>query len=86
MIRRLRQPKWPILVGGVLLPVSLGLISKGMEDSRQSLVNGYGFHPVLTLTQTYFNSYSFMVLSGKLTNMKPWIIIYRLNSQVLELV
>jgi len=41
MIKYLRQPKYPIILGSLILPVGLGLISMAMEQSNQKLVNGF---------------------------------------------
>ncbi|KAI0342108.1 MFS general substrate transporter [Trametopsis cervina] len=41
LIRRLRQPKYPIVLGGIVSTVALGLISMGIEQEKQSLVNGF---------------------------------------------
>ncbi|KAL4262088.1 Major facilitator superfamily (MFS) profile domain-containing protein [Pleurotus pulmonarius] len=41
MIKHLRQPKYPILFGGLLLPIALGLISMAMQQDRQNLVKGF---------------------------------------------
>ncbi|KAF9270743.1 MFS general substrate transporter [Marasmius fiardii PR-910] len=41
MTRLLRQPKYPIILGSLLIPLSLGLISMGVQDGNQTLVNVY---------------------------------------------
>ncbi|KAF7421272.1 hypothetical protein PC9H_011794 [Pleurotus ostreatus] len=41
MIKHLRQPKYPILFGGLLLPIALGLISLAMQQDKQNLVKGF---------------------------------------------
>ncbi|KAG9217539.1 hypothetical protein CCMSSC00406_0008466 [Pleurotus cornucopiae] len=41
MIKHLRQPKYPILFGGLLLPIALGLISMAMQQDKQNLVKGF---------------------------------------------
>ncbi|ESK97112.1 mfs multidrug transporter [Moniliophthora roreri MCA 2997] len=41
MTKRLRQPKYAIQLGSLLLPISLGLISMGIQESEQGLVNGF---------------------------------------------
>jgi len=41
MIKFLRQPKYPIILGSLILPVGLGLISMAMEANNQKLVNGF---------------------------------------------
>ncbi|CAL1706889.1 unnamed protein product [Somion occarium] len=41
MIRRLRQPKIAIVLSGVVNTVALGLISMGMQQNKQNLVNGF---------------------------------------------
>lgn len=41
LIKTLRQPKYPIVLGGVVICVSLGIIAMGMNINKQSLVNGF---------------------------------------------
>ncbi|KIL00693.1 hypothetical protein PAXRUDRAFT_129203 [Paxillus rubicundulus Ve08.2h10] len=41
MISKLRQPKYPIILGSVILPVSLGLIEWAMGNNNQTQVNGF---------------------------------------------
>lgn len=35
------QPKIPIVIGSLLIPIALGLISRGMELSKQGQINGF---------------------------------------------
>lgn len=35
------QPKFPIVVGSLLIPIALGLISRGMELNKQGQINGF---------------------------------------------
>lgn len=35
------QPKIPIVVGSLLIPIALGLISRGMELNKQGQINGF---------------------------------------------
>ncbi|KIJ18729.1 hypothetical protein PAXINDRAFT_129099, partial [Paxillus involutus ATCC 200175] len=41
MISKLRQPKYPILLGSMILPISLGLIEWAMGNNNQTQVNGF---------------------------------------------
>ncbi|KAG7099753.1 hypothetical protein E1B28_001566 [Marasmius oreades] len=41
MTRFLRQPKYPIILGSLIIPLSLGLISMGVQEGKQTLVNVY---------------------------------------------
>ncbi|KAF9227389.1 MFS general substrate transporter [Gyrodon lividus] len=41
MISRFRQPKYPILLGSMILPISLGLIEWAMGHNNQDQVNGF---------------------------------------------
>ncbi|OBZ67215.1 putative MFS-type transporter YusP [Grifola frondosa] len=41
MLKFLRQPKYAIIAGGALMTVSLGLISMGMDHTKQSWINGF---------------------------------------------
>ncbi|KIL00728.1 hypothetical protein PAXRUDRAFT_129232, partial [Paxillus rubicundulus Ve08.2h10] len=41
MISKLRQPKYPIILGSVILPISLGLIEWAMGNNNQTQVNGF---------------------------------------------
>ncbi|KIJ61324.1 hypothetical protein HYDPIDRAFT_116087 [Hydnomerulius pinastri MD-312] len=41
LISRLRQPKIPILLGSMILPISLGLIEWAMGNNNQNQVNGF---------------------------------------------
>ncbi|KAI9060289.1 MFS general substrate transporter [Trametes sanguinea] len=36
-----QQPKWPIILGGLILNVGLGLVSWGMQQNKQSYVDGF---------------------------------------------
>ncbi|KAK7041530.1 hypothetical protein VNI00_009402 [Paramarasmius palmivorus] len=39
--KRLRQPKYAIQLGGLILPISLGLISMAIQKNNQNIVNGF---------------------------------------------
>ncbi|ESK84711.1 mfs multidrug transporter [Moniliophthora roreri MCA 2997] len=41
IIKRLRQPKYAIQLGSLILPICLGLISMGIQENEQGLVNGF---------------------------------------------
>ncbi|TFY72948.1 hypothetical protein EVG20_g67 [Dentipellis fragilis] len=41
MVKRLRQPKYPIVLGGVLMAVSLGLVSMALNVNNKGQVNGF---------------------------------------------
>ncbi|KAK7019671.1 hypothetical protein VNI00_018016 [Paramarasmius palmivorus] len=41
MTKRLRQPKYAIQLGGLILPISLGLISMAIQKNNQNMVNGF---------------------------------------------
>ncbi|KAI0355576.1 MFS general substrate transporter [Trametes cingulata] len=41
MLKRSRQPKLPILVGGLITTVGLGLVSYGIDRNKQGLVDGF---------------------------------------------
>ncbi|CDO74451.1 hypothetical protein BN946_scf184979.g6 [Trametes cinnabarina] len=41
LLKRTRQPKWPIILGGLIVNVGLGLVSWGMELNKQSYVDGF---------------------------------------------
>ncbi|EGO25454.1 hypothetical protein SERLADRAFT_465639 [Serpula lacrymans var. lacrymans S7.9] len=41
MIRHLRQPKYPIIFGSIVITVSLGLIQMAMNFNNQNQVNGF---------------------------------------------
>lgn len=41
VIRHTRQPKYCIMLGSLVSAVALGLISMGMDQNKESLVNGY---------------------------------------------
>jgi hypothetical protein len=40
-IRFLRQPRYPIVLGSIILVISLGLIQMAMQENKQSQVNGF---------------------------------------------
>ncbi|KAL0952930.1 hypothetical protein HGRIS_007143 [Hohenbuehelia grisea] len=41
MIRYFRQPKYPIIIGSLIVPIALGLLSMGMDQNKQNLVRGF---------------------------------------------
>ncbi|KAJ7579096.1 major facilitator superfamily domain-containing protein [Mycena floridula] len=41
MIRWFRQPKYPILLGSLILPIGLGLVAMAMEEDKEGLVKGF---------------------------------------------
>ncbi|EIW63415.1 MFS general substrate transporter [Trametes versicolor FP-101664 SS1] len=41
LLKVLRQPKWPIVCGGVIMCVGLGLVSYGMNLNDEKLVDGF---------------------------------------------
>ncbi|KAH7888751.1 major facilitator superfamily domain-containing protein [Phlebopus sp. FC_14] len=41
LIRKLRQPNYPIILGSLILPISLGLIEWAMGNDNQNQVNGF---------------------------------------------
>lgn len=41
VIRHTRQPKYCIMLGSLVSAIALGLISMGMDQNKESLVNGY---------------------------------------------
>ncbi|KAL4071818.1 MFS general substrate transporter [Scleroderma citrinum] len=41
IVKRLRQPIYPIVLGSVVMTVGLGLIQMGMENNNEGLVNGF---------------------------------------------
>ncbi|KAI0789133.1 major facilitator superfamily domain-containing protein [Abortiporus biennis] len=41
LIRTFRQPKWPIILGGIVSTISLGLISMAMQNNDQGEINGF---------------------------------------------
>ncbi|KAK7472826.1 hypothetical protein VKT23_000933 [Stygiomarasmius scandens] len=41
IIKHLRQPKYAIILGSLVVPVALGLVSMGVQESRQTWVNGF---------------------------------------------
>ncbi|KAI0769721.1 major facilitator superfamily domain-containing protein [Trametes elegans] len=41
LLKHTRQPKWPILLGGLIMTVGLGLVSYGVDLNKQSYVDGF---------------------------------------------
>ncbi|PSR81138.1 hypothetical protein PHLCEN_2v6473 [Hermanssonia centrifuga] len=41
LIKLARQPKYPIILGAIVCTVALGLISMGMDQNKENLVNGF---------------------------------------------
>ncbi|KAL5488411.1 hypothetical protein ACEPAI_6529 [Sanghuangporus weigelae] len=41
MISRLRQPKHPILLGGTIIPISLGLVSMAINSNNEGQIKGF---------------------------------------------
>ncbi|KAH7910601.1 major facilitator superfamily domain-containing protein [Hygrophoropsis aurantiaca] len=41
LIKNLRQPKYPIILGSIIIPISLGLIAMAMGANNQGQVNGF---------------------------------------------
>ncbi|KDQ50921.1 hypothetical protein JAAARDRAFT_41712 [Jaapia argillacea MUCL 33604] len=41
MVRRLRQPRYPIVLGGIIMTIGLGFVSQGMANGKQNIVNGF---------------------------------------------
>ncbi|KAI0675192.1 MFS general substrate transporter [Trametes maxima] len=41
LLKTTRQPKYPIVLGGVIMVVGLGLVSYGMDLNKQTYVNGF---------------------------------------------
>ncbi|KAL5530787.1 hypothetical protein ACEPAF_7045 [Sanghuangporus sanghuang] len=41
MVSRLRQPKYPILFGGTIIPISLGLVSMGINSNNEGQIKGF---------------------------------------------
>ncbi|KAL7281752.1 hypothetical protein ACG7TL_005070 [Trametes sanguinea] len=41
LLKHTRQPKWPIIIGGLVLNVGLGLVSWGMQQNNQGYVDGF---------------------------------------------
>ncbi|KAH9858829.1 MFS general substrate transporter [Lenzites betulinus] len=41
LLKSIRQPKWPILAGGIVATVGLGLVSYGINLNNQKLVDGF---------------------------------------------
>ncbi|KAK1230454.1 hypothetical protein PQX77_006464 [Marasmius sp. AFHP31] len=41
LISRLRQPRYPIMLGSVVLPISLGLVSMAVQQEDQASIKGY---------------------------------------------
>lgn len=41
MVKHVRQPKYPIILGGTLLPIALGLISQAIDRSQEGAVDGF---------------------------------------------
>jgi hypothetical protein len=57
------QPKYPIILGSLVIPVALGLISMGMEMNNQNLVNGQV--SVTRISKHIFMQvFRFMVMTG----------------------
>ncbi|THU95646.1 MFS general substrate transporter [Dendrothele bispora CBS 962.96] len=41
IVKYLRQPKYAIILGSLLIPVALGMVSVGIHESKQNWVNGF---------------------------------------------
>ncbi|KAF5370860.1 hypothetical protein D9758_001993 [Tetrapyrgos nigripes] len=41
IISKTRQPRYAIILGSLVIPIALGLVSMGMNESNQGLVNGF---------------------------------------------
>ncbi|KAI5119616.1 hypothetical protein M0805_007880 [Coniferiporia weirii] len=41
MIKHLRQPKYPIILGSTIIPIGLGLISSAINKNQKGTVNGF---------------------------------------------
>ncbi|KZT37965.1 MFS general substrate transporter [Sistotremastrum suecicum HHB10207 ss-3] len=41
LMRKLRQPKIPIVIGSIILPLALGLISEAINSNKQGELNGF---------------------------------------------
>ncbi|KAH7927142.1 MFS general substrate transporter [Leucogyrophana mollusca] len=41
MTKALRQPKYPIIFGSIIIPISLGLIEMAMNNNSQAQINGF---------------------------------------------
>ena len=41
MISILRQPKYPILLGGIIIPIALGLVAMAIERNKEGEIKGY---------------------------------------------
>ncbi|KAI0630259.1 MFS general substrate transporter [Trametes polyzona] len=51
LLKQTRQPKWPIIIGGVIMCVGLGLVSYGIDLNKQAYVDGlmlYGSFMAMT--------------------------------------
>ena len=41
MISILRQPKYPILLGGIIIPIALGLVAMAIDHNKEGEIKGY---------------------------------------------
>ncbi|KIO33678.1 hypothetical protein M407DRAFT_231873 [Tulasnella calospora MUT 4182] len=53
IIQRLRQPKYPVILGCVLIPVAIGLLSTAIAGDSQKQLNGYLFFTGLAIGLTF---------------------------------
>jgi hypothetical protein len=40
LIKRIPQPKWPVMIGGIILPIGVGLLGQALYD-QPNRVKGY---------------------------------------------